>query len=46
MGGLDPPTARERGVVKFLLIVDPIHISRMAEDTDLKFCVLIDCWGP
>jgi len=44
-GDPDLPTAREEGVGEILPIVDPLHISKLAEARDLKFCVLIERQG-
>jgi len=44
-GGPDPPQ-RGGGVGEISPIVDQLHISRLAEITNLKFCVHIHGWGP
>jgi len=44
-GGPDLPHS-EREMGKLLPIVDPLHISRLAEAKDLKLSVLIDVWSP
>jgi len=36
----------ERELGKNLPVVDQLHISRLAEARDLKFCLHIEGWGP
>jgi len=46
-GAPDPPQLGGGRVGGGILpTVDPLHISRLAEARDLKFCMHVDGWGP
>jgi len=45
-GNPDPPQRGGGEVEHIWPIVDPQHVSGMAEHTDFKFCMLIEGWVP
>jgi len=44
-GGPDPQQRGKGGVGGIVPIVDPLHITRLAEARNLKFCGLKESWG-